>query len=84
MFKDGHKKGESRNIAGKEDGIKGNGQKVLPQTRETRVAEIRDHSDHPKEMTLTQVMMGRIMVEEEVTDQAPHGDQNALTLLTHK
>ena len=85
MFNDGLKKGESRKIVGKEDWIRGNSQRVLPQTQETMVPEIKDRpGHHHQEMILIQATMDRIMVEEEAEDKALQGDQNALTLLTHK
>lgn len=74
-------------IKGKVKGIKGNSQKGLPSTQETMVVAIGDHPEYPYNemtLTLTQVIKGQIMIEEEVEDKAPSGDQNVLTLLTHK
>ena len=51
------------------------------------VVAIGDHPEYPYNemtLTLTQVIKGQIMIEEEVEDKAPSGDQNVLTLLTHK
>ena len=85
MFNDGHRNGESREISGKDDAIKGSNQKALPRIQAILVGEIRDHpGHHPREMILTQAMMGKIMVKVDAEVKAPPGDKNMLTLLTHK
>ena len=59
VFNNGRKKEGNRNTRGKEDGIKGNNQKVLPPIQETMAEEIRDHLGHNhKETTMTQATMG--------------------------
>ena len=79
-MKEGGRKNEDRG-----DKTRENSRKAPPLTRETMVAEIRDHPDHHhKEMTLNQVTTVQIMVEEEVEEKAPHGDQNVLIPLTLK
>ena len=62
---------------------KGKQPEGAPLTRETTVAEIRDHPNHHRrETTLTQVTIVQIMDAEEEEDKAPHGDQSELILLT--
>ena len=79
-MREGDRKNEERG-----DGTRENSRKAPLPTRETMVAEIRDHPDHHhEEMTLNQVTKVQIMVAEEVKDKAPHGNQNVLILLTLK
>ena len=79
-MKEGDRKNEDRG-----DKTRENSRKAPPLTRETMVAEIRDHPDHHhEEMTLNQVTTVQIMVAEEAEDKAPHGDQRELILLTPK